>query len=149
VFLSSANAELALRSIVETAAYQHWHALAVAVMTDHVHVTLDLATDADRAAATDAMRRIKAYASRTLNREAGRRPEWWTRGGARRALMSDRAVAAGVRYIAAQQGSLALLIDPQWRAFLEHAHGLRAAGSLGRESRRRTRTSAPFRAPMV
>jgi REP element-mobilizing transposase RayT len=114
VFLTRAAADIVLRQVVRTADYQRWDLIAAAVMADHVHLVVDLGAEVDRAGAIDAMRRFKAYASRALNLEVSRRERWWTRGGSRRMLMRDEAIAAAIHYVASQRACLALTVRPPW-----------------------------------
>jgi hypothetical protein len=46
-----------------------------------------------------------------LSERWGASRRWWTRGGSERGLRGATAVAAGVQYVAEQEGMLAEIID--------------------------------------
>jgi hypothetical protein len=88
------------RCVVEAAVRQHcdfrgWQLHAVSCRTMHVHAAVtarDSSPDAVLAS-------LKAWCSRELSRQAGRRSRWWTRGGSARLLFDTPAVANVVTYV--------------------------------------------------
>jgi hypothetical protein len=87
-----------LDAIQDTCAYRNWRLLAAHVRSSHAHVIVE-----GIAAASDALRDLKAYASRALNRSGRRRH--WARGGNVCPLPNAKAVRAAVRYVADGQGA--------------------------------------------
>jgi|SRR5665213_320357 len=87
------QAQIVLESLRATCAFRGWVMLAVHVRSTHVHAVVDGIGD-PRAA----MRDLKAYASRALNRE--RKRLWWARGGNTLRLDNREAVRKAVCYVA-------------------------------------------------
>lgn len=104
IYLSLQQAYLVLSQFQETARFRGWTLLAVAIMTNHYHLVVDVPDDAnpDRVLAD-----FKAYASRVLNKEFGK-PEsntWWTSKGSARKLKDLFAKQNAIRYVVERQHS--------------------------------------------
>jgi REP element-mobilizing transposase RayT len=104
VRLTPEQAEAVCRQIRETAAFRQWKLSAVAVMSNHVHVVVGVSGDPEP---NTLMRDFKTFASRELNRSAGRSQRWWTQSGSTRKLPDENAVVAAVRYVESQEHPLA------------------------------------------
>jgi REP element-mobilizing transposase RayT len=101
VRLQGEQAKVLLSQFEETAAYRNWLLLAVAIMSNHIHVVVGVAGDPDPA---DILGDFKSYGSRALNRR-WQRPvngTWWTESGSRRKLPDEAAVLAAIRYVKKQ-----------------------------------------------
>ncbi len=97
VRLSAEHARIVGAEFETTAHVQGWSLLIYAIMWNHVHLVVGLPNPGDSAAAADALRRFKAYASKRMNARFGRRERWWTQSGSRRLLPGEPAVVAAVR----------------------------------------------------
>jgi REP element-mobilizing transposase RayT len=102
VYLTGGHARHVLKQFQETAAYRGWELLAVAIMANHVHLIVGVPGDPEP---DMLLRDFKSYASRSLNRLAGRPTggTWWTESGSRRKLPNESAVSAAVGYVRAQE----------------------------------------------
>jgi REP element-mobilizing transposase RayT len=111
IWFSRLHAETVLNQLLTTAAHRHWIALAIAVMSGHVHVVVQVPGDPDP---DDLLRDFKSYASRALNKSFERPASetWWTESGSRRKLATPSDVVAGVRYVQNQEKPLVLWIRP-------------------------------------
>ncbi len=86
-------------SIKGSCAHYGWVLHAVHARTDHVHVVVSSGLHWNLA-----LSRLKAYASRALNAELGRKPKWWTRHGSTILLWGPREVDDCVGYVVDEQG---------------------------------------------
>ncbi len=79
--------------------------LALAVLTNHVHVVVRVEGDPDGA---DLLRDFKSYASRRLNKVYGKPAggSWWSESGSRRVLRHGSDVLSTVQYVNEQFGAL-------------------------------------------
>ncbi len=112
IFLDLDKAELLLAQFQETAAYRRWTLRAVAIMTNHFHLVVQVSDDPPpRKILAD----FKAYGSRILNRRYGRPPSetWWTDKGSKRKLPDDRAVAAAIHYVLYKQPRPLVVWSPE------------------------------------
>lgn len=101
--LTHEHAELVLDQFRETCRYRGWRLAAVAIMWNHFHAVAWIGDDsADRA-----LRDLKAYSSRRLNRRFGKPASgtWWTQGGSKRPLFDDAAIAASFEYVLDRQSN--------------------------------------------
>ena len=85
----------------ETARHRGWTLLAVAVMSNHVHLVVGVECDPEPDVL---LRDFKSYGSRRLTRASGSPAgtTWWTQGGSNRILPDDAAVRAAVAYVERQ-----------------------------------------------
>lgn len=105
--LDSGEPFLVLNAIQETCAFRHWTLLAAHVRSTHVHLIIDGLEEV-----SGAIRDLKAYSSRALNRNGARRR--WARGGNARRLPNTKAVRAAVRYVVERQGPpMAVYVHPE------------------------------------
>jgi hypothetical protein len=106
--LDASEAVVVLHAVLETCAFRNWTLLAAHVRSTHAHLVVDGIVEA-----RSALRDIKAYASRALNRTVVRRR--WSRGGNARLLCEAGAVHAAVRYVVDGQGPpMAVYIAPDF-----------------------------------
>ncbi|QDT55240.1 Transposase IS200 like protein [Caulifigura coniformis] len=110
-WLTGDQARVTLDQLLQTADYRGWVILAIAVMSNHVHVALRVVGDPDP---ENILRDFKSYASRSLNKSFGRplSGTWWTESGSKRKLPSAEAVVGGVRYVRDQARPLASWVGP-------------------------------------
>lgn len=83
------------RSIEKSCEVKNWALHALAVQSNHVHVVLTVYESSP----DDVMKRLKAYASRAMNAELGRRKRWWTRHGSTRYLTTPQSMQRAVEYV--------------------------------------------------
>jgi REP element-mobilizing transposase RayT len=117
-----AQASVVLDQFRETAGVRDWRLLAVAVMSNHIHIVCRVPGDPDP---STLLRDFKSYASRALNRRWPRPMSgtWWTESGSKRKLADERAVIAAIDYVYHRQPyHLVRWMDP---AFVDQ---LRAIG---------------------
>jgi REP element-mobilizing transposase RayT len=100
VMLNAAERAVVLDSIVETCRCLSWNLLAAHVRTSHVHAVI-----AGDCVPEGILRRLKAYATRDLNRSFGSRRRRWANHGSTRYLWNEVSVAAAVRYVVEGQGA--------------------------------------------
>ncbi|MBA4188708.1 MAG: hypothetical protein C0467_11975 [Planctomycetaceae bacterium] len=86
----------------ETAANRNWTLLAFAVMSNHVHLVVEVA---DEVPAAKLLTDFKAYTTRRLNadRSPGSKQRWWTERGSTRALRYPDAVEGAIAYVKRQE----------------------------------------------
>jgi REP element-mobilizing transposase RayT len=95
-----AGARRAVRNSIQgVCRHEGWTLLALHVRATHVHVVV-------KAEATPecVLAKLKAYATRDLNKRFGRRAKRWTRHGSTRRLWSAYEVDAAVDYVLNRQG---------------------------------------------
>src|SRR5262249_48280225 len=112
VLIDRPQADVLLAQFRETADYRDWHALAVAIMVNHVHLVVRVPDDPNP---TKVLGDFKAYGSRALNVRFGRRVSgtWWTYDGSKRKLPDKNAVAAAVYYVLYKQYQPLLTWSPE------------------------------------
>jgi REP element-mobilizing transposase RayT len=86
----------------ETVVHRGWHLLAGAIMFNHLHLVVILPLELH---GMDGLQDLKAYGSRKLNRDFGRRPSetWWTSQGSARLLPHRDAIEDAVHYVLYRQ----------------------------------------------
>ncbi len=94
----------------ETARFRRWQVLALAVIPDHVHVVVGVPGDPDP---EKLLVDFKAWCTRRLNRECGRRKHWWVESGSRRKKDTPETIRAAVEYVRDQPGALVVWLDPR------------------------------------
>lgn len=104
------QAEALLEQFQETADYRQWLLLAVAVMSNHVHLVVGVEGDPEP---SDILRDFKSYGSRALNRRwtTPASGTWWTESGSKRKLIGEAEVIAAVRYTQNQEFPLVIWIN--------------------------------------
>ena len=90
---------LVLRTMREVCLHQQWTLYAAHVRRTHVHIVVRA-----EVAPEEAMRKLKAYSSRVLNKQFGFREQRWVRHGSTRRLWSPAEVDATVDYVVRRQG---------------------------------------------
>ena len=117
VRLSAAQAAAVLAQLRETAAHRGWVLHAASVAANHVHALVEVFDDP---APGRVRNDLKAYASRPLNRSAGRRRTWWTDRGSVRKKPTAGAVFAAVAYVRDQPDAHVRWLDPdsEWVRWL-------------------------------
>ena len=109
VWLSESQVQLLADQFRETARIRGWQLLALAIMTNHVHLVVGVLGDPDPARL---LHDFKSYGTRAL-KQAGHRPSgarWWTESGSRRKLPDERAVLAAVEYVRRQERPLVVWV---------------------------------------
>ena len=105
VYLQASHAEPLFEQFCETASYRKWRLLAVAIVSNHIHIVVNVHGDPEP---DTILRDFKAYGSRKLN-GSFRRPEsgtWWTDSGSKRKLDTEKSVEHAVAYTMNQEGAL-------------------------------------------
>jgi REP element-mobilizing transposase RayT len=102
IYIELAHADLLLRQFRETAEFRRWPLLAVAIMTNHIHLVVRTPAEANP---TKVLGDFKAYGSRPLTARYGKPASetWWTYSGSKRILPDERAVADAVYYVLYKQ----------------------------------------------
>lgn len=105
VRLNETQANELATQFFETASVKQWAILALAIMSNHVHIVVAVAGDPEP---ETILSQLKSYGSRALNRIYGRQPSgtWWTASGSRRKLPDEAAVNAGIHYVTNQEYAL-------------------------------------------
>ena len=96
VCLDAASRQAVEDAIREACRFKWWCLHALNVLSNHVHVVLAAGETPERV-----MTCLKAWASRRLNRDVGRR-RWWTRHGSTRYITSAVSLARAVEYVTNQ-----------------------------------------------
>jgi REP element-mobilizing transposase RayT len=110
IYLTQEHADLLLPQFQETAAYRGWALLAVAVMTNHVHLVAGLPGDPDP---SEVLGDFKGYGSRPLNRRWGKPASgtWWTEGGSKRKKADAGAILEAIRYVRTQENPFVVWLN--------------------------------------
>ncbi len=105
VWLTSAQAEVALSQFHETAAYRADELFAAAIMANHIHLVIGAKESRTSSAI---LGDLKSYASRVLNRRFARPASgtWWTESGSKRHLSNSSALESAIEYVRRQQSPL-------------------------------------------
>lgn len=102
IFLDIKHATYLLEQFQETALYRDWTLYAMAIMSTHFHIVVQVPNDPDP---SKVLADFKAYGSRALNREF-KKPlsaTWWTNKGSKRKLPDDRALKNAIDYVLYKQ----------------------------------------------
>ena len=107
------HASVLLEQFQETARCRGWTLLAVAIMSNHVHLVVGVMGDPSP---TKVLGDIKAYGSRALNRRWGKPPSetWWTYDGSKRKLKNEETLLNAINYVRNQPNALLIWIDPHF-----------------------------------
>jgi REP element-mobilizing transposase RayT len=107
----------------EMATFRGWLLLAIAVMTNHVHLVVGVPGDPEP---EQLLHDFKSYGSRALNRRWGKplNGTWWTESGSKRKLANEANVAEVVCYVRDQEFPLLV-----WVAETLASGGSYASGS--------------------
>ncbi len=97
VCLDAASRQLVDAAIRETCRVKHWPLHALNVRSNHVHLVVTASGQSPERVMTC----FKAWASRRLNPDAGRR-RWWTRHGSTRYITNPASLARAVEYVTNQ-----------------------------------------------
>ncbi|HLB75290.1 MAG TPA: transposase [Sedimentisphaerales bacterium] len=99
--LSENQREQVLRAIMEVCRFRGWHAYAVHVRSNHVHVVVNGEERPEKMIVD-----FKAYATRALRKHANEHSikKYWTRHGSTRYLWTKESVASAIEYVENEQG---------------------------------------------
>jgi REP element-mobilizing transposase RayT len=99
--LDEVRRQAVLDSLRQVCCFRGWTLLAAHVRTNHVHVVVTANRKPE-----PVMTALKAYSSRTLNRDALDLPDWrrWARHGSTRYLWTAESVQAAIQYVVHEQG---------------------------------------------
>ncbi|GHT26288.1 hypothetical protein FACS18942_03470 [Planctomycetales bacterium] len=113
VFLTQEQADVLMRQFCETALRYSWKLLGAAVMTNHVHIFVEVpdGTNPDYVS-----RDLKKYGSKTLSEQFGKPAAgtWWTAGCSNKQKPAE-AIPALLNYIRKQHNPLAVWIHPDYQ----------------------------------
>ena len=114
VRLNAAERLVVLAAIRGVCWHEEWFLHAVHVRSDHVHIVVSARTKPE-----PVMNKLKAYASRALNEQFGRKDHRWTRHGSTAWVWKALQVDSVVDYVVRQQGrSMAVYENPnRWEEF--------------------------------
>jgi len=112
IYLNREQVEALVGQFQETAKYRGWTLRAVAVMTNHFHLVVQVVDDPDP---TKILADFKAYGSRKLNLLYGKPASetWWTTNGSKRKLKDDAAIENGNYYVLYKQPNPLLVWSPE------------------------------------
>jgi len=100
--LSENQREHVLRVILEVCRFRGWHAHAVHVRSNHVHIVVSGEENPEKM-----MVNFKAYATRALRKHANEQStikKYWTRHGSTRYLWTEESIASAMKYVENEQG---------------------------------------------
>ncbi len=99
VSLSLVQAEELFDQFQETAGHRGWRLVAVAIMSNHVHLVVETPSDVGK---SQLLKDLKGYGSRRLNQRFGKRESgtWWTDGGSCRVVQD---LSAAIHYVCHRQ----------------------------------------------
>jgi len=105
IHLTIEQARVVAEQFLETATIRKWKMLALAVISNHVHLVVGVIGDPKPA---KILNDFKSYATRALNREFSRpaSDSWWTESGSKRKLSGEESILGAVRYTVEQDGAL-------------------------------------------
>ena len=115
VHLDPAQGAAVADQLRETARFRRWQLLAAAVLATHVHLVVGVPGDPDP---ERLLADVKAWCSRRLNRECGRREHWWVQSGSCRKKATPDAIRVAVEYVRDQENPLVVWLDPRVAARL-------------------------------
>jgi REP element-mobilizing transposase RayT len=121
VLLDRPQAEAVADQLRETARHRRWQLLALAVMSNHVHLVVGVPGDPDP---ERLLADFKAWATRRLNHGWEHREHWWVQSGSRRKKDGPEKVREAVEYVRDQPNALAVWLEPRVAArLMELANG--------------------------
>jgi len=115
--LSAEQAPILLDQFRETATYRDWQLLAVAIMSNHVHLVTGVRDDPEP---KQILHSFKSYGSRALNRQWSKpvNGTWWVESGSKRKLADQEAVRNAVKYVRDQEYPLLVWLSAEAEAIL-------------------------------
>jgi len=100
--LSDNHRKQVLRAIIEVCRFRRWHAHAVHVRSNHVHIVVSGDEKPEKM-----MVDFKAYATRALRKHTDEQStikKYWTRHGSTRYLWTKESIASAIEYVKNEQG---------------------------------------------
>ena len=115
--LTSSDRKIVLQQLIETCDFCQWELYAAHVRTNHVHIVIEAADFAEHM-----MTKIKAYASRRLNKIYGDTiKKFWSRHGSTRYIWSREFLFPAMKYVIEEQGKkMACFHQPWYSELLKH-----------------------------
>lgn len=112
VLINQMQADVVLEQFLASASYRGWRLLAIAIMKNHFHLVV---RSPDEALSSDLLKEFKAYGSRALNRQFGKRRSgtWWTKGGSKRKLPNEEAILRAINYVLNKQPNPLVTWSPE------------------------------------
>jgi len=94
VVLTDPQRDLVRATILAHASIREWQVHALNVRSNHVHVvvTADIKPE-------EVMNQFKAWCSRRLSEQAGRKRKWWTEHGSTKWINDDDYFASAIKYV--------------------------------------------------
>ena len=112
IHLTAEHAKVLFDEFQRTATYRQWKLCGLAIMSNHVHILLEVPDDCvpEKVASE-----LKSYGSRRLNENFGkpRSDRWWTQGSSLR-RKSLESVPHVLKYIKDQRNPLIVWISPEY-----------------------------------
>ena len=110
--LTTAQAEVLLAQLQETARIRGWELRAVAILFNHFHIVVGVPGDPHPG---KILGDFKSWGTRTLSKRFGEPPSetWWTERGSKRKLPDERAITAAVHYVLYEQPNPLLTWSPE------------------------------------
>ncbi len=114
--LSSQERKAVLAVICEVCRYEEWFLHAAHVRSNHVHIVVSARTQPEHV-----MKKLKAYASRELNHQFGKKAPRWTRHGSTAWIWRAEKVDSAVDYVVQRQGAPMAVYENQnrWQEFMD------------------------------
>ena len=115
VRLTQAERQVVLAAIREVCRHEEWFLHAAHVRSNHVHIVVSARTEPEQV-----MKKLKAYSSRALNQQFGKKDKRWTRHGSTAWIWEALKVDSAVDYVVRRQGEpMAVYENPKrWEEFL-------------------------------
>ena len=115
--MDTARRPVVIEAILGVCEHQGWVLHAAHIRTTHFHVVVSAEVRPEVA-----LGKLKAYASRALNKRFGRRARYWARDGSTRWLWNPREVDDVVEYVLDRQGvRMEAYENPgRWDEYLRH-----------------------------
>jgi hypothetical protein len=106
------QADVLLGQFQETAGYRAWTLRAVAIISTHFHIVVQVPDDPDPGRV---LADFKAYGTRALSRRYGKPQSetWWTENGSKRKLRDELALAAAIHYVLFRQECPLVVWSPE------------------------------------
>ena len=112
VLFNHEHATALLSQFQETAAYRHWKLCGAAIMSNHVHVLIEVPNTESLDGVSG---NLKSYGSRRLNKDFGTPSSgtWWTSGSSVR-CKSVESVPSLIEYMKGQHNPLLVWLAPEF-----------------------------------